>query len=201
MRPIRCGRGVEPDDVVGALRYLVGARASPARCWSSIPGSASSASTATCNSWETNERRRTEADRACARPAQGPLGADPARFARGPGRHRLSRFRDRRAAAAAGHGRDLARRRGAARRRRPGRAPGITISCAPRSRRSRRPGATICRKRWPTRSSTASPPSAECRRCGCGRRSPTSIRTRTASASKSLPFPELGPKAERLAVR
>ncbi len=64
----------------------------------------------------THERREAEADGPGAARSQGALGADPARIARGPGGHRLSRFRGRRAAAAAGHGRNLARGSGAARR-------------------------------------------------------------------------------------
>ena len=93
---------------------------------------------------------------------QGPLGAHPARSARGPGGHRLSRFRGRGAAAAAGHGRNLAGRCRRRRRTTIRRAPGTMTSCAPRSRRSPRRGATISRKLWPTQCSTRSPRSAAC---------------------------------------
>ena len=130
--PLR--RGVEADDVVAALRYLDRAprgdrpdahhrfrAALPgARARRPVPGDAMSD--------DAPKLDGLVPDHLKVRSARILL-----EVARGPGRHRLSRFRGRSAAAAAGHGRDLARRSSSPPADDDPAGRGTMISCAPRS--------------------------------------------------------------------
>ena len=65
-----------------------------------------------------------------------------------------------------------------------------------RSRRSRRPGATICRRRWRTRCSTGLPRIRGVRDVRIRTSKPDVYPEAQASGLKSLPFQERGPGAE-----
>ena len=138
----------------------------------STAASASFPCRATCSSWSRNDAEHRPARRPRPRAARAEDAQDRARGLRPAGRHRLPRFRGRQAAAAAGHGRGLGRRAQLRRHRRARRAPGITISCAPRSARSPTAAASTSRRRSCARSTISSPPAAASPRCASSTRKP-----------------------------
>ena len=130
------GRGVEVDDVVAALRFLI---AQPAMTGETLLIDGGQRFLALPRDVQFLEHEMTHDDAASTAWCPTALKVRRARScstARGHGRHRLSRFRDRHAAAAAGHGRSLARRAIAAPADDDPARRGIMICCAARSRRS-----------------------------------------------------------------